>query len=219
MQVKTIIFDLDGTLLDTLTDLHISVNYMLEKFGFPTRTRAEVRSYLGNGVRALVLCALPEGKKDMLEECLPVFKEYYNLHNADNTAPYDGVIEMLGLVKKMGIKSAIVSNKYNQAVQKLKDETFTGLIDFALGEGEGIAPKPAPDGVLIALDKLGATKDESIYVGDSEVDLLTANNSALKCVACSWGFRDKDFLVNQGARNIIDEPIDIISLIKSGEIS
>lgn len=218
MQVKAIVFDLDGTLLNTLTDLHASVNYTLARFGLLKRSEREVRSYLGNGVVALMRCALPDDKKDLLDECMPVFRAYYDVHNADMTAPYDGVIAMLEQVKALGIKSAIVSNKYDAAVQKLKNETFTGLIDFALGEGGGIAPKPAPDGVRIALEKLGESEENAIYVGDSEVDLATAANASLKCVACSWGFRDKSELLSRGAKNVIDAPSELIPLLKSGEI-
>ena len=219
MQVKAIIFDLDGTLLNTLTDLRLSVNFMLEKFGFPIRTMEEIRAFVGNGVKLLVESALPSVKQVMLGEGLPVFKEHYDAHNADNTAPYEGVMEMLASVKKAGLKSAIVSNKYDMAVQKYKDETFTGLIDFAIGEGNGIAPKPAPDGVFKAIEAIGGKgSEDTVYVGDSEVDLLTAKNSGLKCIACSWGFRDRDDHIARGAKHIIDAPSHLLDLIKSGEI-
>ncbi len=213
MKIKAIVFDLDGTLLNTLTDLSVSVNYMLDKYGFPSRTEKEVRSFLGSGIRVLVEKALPDEHKGMLDECLKVFKTHYDVHKDDNTAPYDGVIEMLASVKAAGYKSAIVSNKYDAAVQELKDKTFTGLIDFALGEGNGIKTKPAPDGVWLALGKLGVSKEESVYIGDSEVDLLTAKNAGLKCIAVTWGFRDRDELVKNGAEYIADSPREILSLI------
>lgn len=174
MQVKAIVFDLDGTLLDTLDDLWLSVNYTMDKLGFPHRDRREVRGFLGSGVRVLVEKSLPEDKKDMTDECLSVFKAYYDVHKDDNTRPYDGVIDMLKAVRAAGLKSAIVSNKYDAAVQQLKNVTFNGLVDFAVGEGNGIKTKPAPDGVLLALKNLGVSKDEAVYVGDSEVDLKTA---------------------------------------------
>jgi HAD hydrolase, family IA, variant 1 len=218
MKVKAVIFDLDGTLLNTLTDLSASVNYTLERFGFPLRSEREVRSYLGNGIRALVEKSLPD-KKDMTDECLKVFKDYYDIHKDDNTAPYDGIVDMLRSVKAAGLKTAIVSNKYDAAVQYLKDVTFSGLIDFAVGEGNGIAAKPAPDGVWLALKKLNAVKEESVYVGDSEVDLMTAENSGLKCVAVTWGFRDREELILRGAKNVIDAPDRLASLLISGRIA
>ena len=219
MKVKAVIFDLDGTLLNTLTDLSASVNYTLERFGFPLRSAREVRSYLGNGIRALVEKSLPADKKDMTDECLKVFKDYYDIHKDDNTAPYDGIVDMLRSVKAAGLKTAIVSNKYDAAVQYLKDVTFSGLIDFAVGEGNGIAAKPAPDGVWLALKKLNAVKEESVYVGDSEVDLMTAENSGLKCVAVTWGFRDREELILRGAKNVIDAPDRLASLLISGRIA
>ena len=216
MEVKAVIFDLDGTLLNTLTDLSASVNYTLERFGFPLRSEREVRSYLGNGIRALVEKSLPADKKDMTDECLKVFKDYYDIHKDDNTAPYDGIVDMLRSVKAAGLKTAIVSNKYDAAVQYLKDVTFSGLIDFAVGEGNGIAAKPAPDGVWLALKKLNAVKEESVYVGDSEVDLMTAENSGLKCVAVTWGFRDREVLENAGAKIIVDDTEEMLKEILAG---
>lgn len=219
MQVKAIVFDLDGTLLDTLDDLWLSVNYTMDKFGFPHRGRREVRGFLGSGVRVLVEKSLPEDKKDMTDECLSVFKAYYDVHKDDNTRPYDGVIDMLKAVRAAGLKSAIVSNKYDAAVQQLKNVTFNGLVDFAVGEGNGIKTKPAPDGVLLALKNLGVSKDEAVYVGDSEVDLKTAENSGLKCVAVTWGFRDRDFLIECGAKNVIDATCELLPLIQKGELN
>lgn len=218
MQVKAIVFDLDGTLLNTLDDLWLSVNYTMNKYGFPERDKQEVRSFLGSGVRVLVNKSLPDDKKDMTDECLGVFKAYYDIHKDDNTRPYDGVIDMLKAVRAAGIKSAIVSNKYDAAVQELKNVTFNGLVDFAVGEGNGIKTKPAPDGVLLALENLGVTKDEAVYVGDSEVDLKTAENSELECVAVTWGFRDRDFLLGNGAKNVIDNPAELLPIVKSGEL-
>lgn len=219
MQVKAIVFDLDGTLLDTLDDLWLSVNYTMDKFGFPHRDRREVRGFLGSGVRVLVEKSLPEDKKDMTDECLSFFKAYYDVHKDDNTRPYDGVIDMLKAVRAAGLKSAIVSNKYDAAVQQLKNVTFNGLVDFAVGEGNGIKTKPAPDGVLLALKNLGVSKDEAVYVGDSEVDLKTAENSGLKCVAVTWGFRDRDFLIECGAKNVIDATCELLPLIQKGELN
>lgn len=211
--VKAIVFDLDGTLLDTLDDLHLSLNYIMQKFGYPTLEKNQVRALLGSGVKYLVTNALPISARDRVDEILPEFKEYYDIHKDDNTAPYDKVIEMLKAVKEKGYKTAIVSNKYDKAVQQLKNSIFNGYIDFALGQVDGVANKPAPDGVWLALDKLGVSKEEAVYVGDSEVDLLTAKNANLRCIACSWGFRDKDQLIFHGATEIIDSPLQLLETL------
>ncbi len=218
MNIRYVVFDLDGTLLNTLDDLFLSVNKILSDHGYKTRSKNEVRSYLGNGVRALLDLALPEEERFRTDELLPEFKAYYDLHKEDNTAPYAGVKEAVAEIKKAGVKCAIVSNKFDAAVQELKNVTFSGLIDFACGEREGVKPKPAPDGVFLAMQALGADPAETVYVGDSEVDLATANNSGLKCVAVSWGFRDRDELVKRGAKNIADTPDQMKDFILSGNV-
>lgn len=218
MNVKYVVFDLDGTLLDTLDDLYLSVNKILADHGYPSRSKSEVRSYLGNGVRALVNLALPERARSRTDELLPEFKAYYDLHKEDNTAPYDGIKAAVAGIKAAGIKCAIVSNKFDAAVRELKNVTFSGLIDFACGEREGVKPKPAPDGVFLAMREIGANPAETVYVGDSEVDLATAQNSGLKCVAVSWGFRDRGELVGRGAKNIVDTPAEMKDVILSGNV-
>ena len=218
MNIRYIVFDLDGTLLNTLDDLYLSVNKILSDCGYPTRSKTEVRSFLGNGVRALLNCALPDEAKSRTDELLPEFKAYYDLHKEDNTAPYDGIRDAVAAIKKSGIKCAIVSNKFDAAVQELKNVTFSGLIDFACGEREGVKPKPAPDGVFLAMKALGAVPNETVYVGDSEVDLATAANSDLKCVAVSWGFRDRAELESRGAKNIADTPEQMKDFIISGKV-
>ncbi len=218
MNIRYVVFDLDGTLLNTLDDLFLSVNKILSDHGYKTRSKNEVRSYLGNGVRALLDLALPEEERFRTDELLPEFKAYYDLHKEDNTAPYAGVKEAVAEIKKAGVNCAIVSNKFDAAVQELKNVTFSGLIDFACGEREGVKPKPAPDGVFLAMQALGADPAETVYVGDSEVDLATANNSGLKCVAVSWGFRDRDELVKRGAKNIADTPEQMKDFILSGNV-
>lgn len=218
MNIRYVVFDLDGTLLNTLDDLFLSVNKILSDHGYKTRSKNEVRSYLGNGVRALLDLALPEEERFRTDELLPEFKAYYDLHKEDNTAPYAGVKEAVAEIKKAGVKCAIVSNKFDAAVQELKNVTFSGLIDFACGEREGVKPKPAPDGVFLAMQALGADPAETVYVGDSEVDLATAENTGLKCVAVSWGFRDRDELVKRGAKNIADTPDQMKDFILSGNV-
>lgn len=218
MNIRYVVFDLDGTLLNTLDDLFLSVNKILSDHGYKTRSKNEVRSYLGNGVRALLDLALPEEERFRTDELLPEFKAYYDLHKEDNTAPYAGVKEAVAEIKKAGVKCAIVSNKFDAAVQELKNVTFSGLIDFACGEREGVKPKPAPDGVFLAMQALGADSAETVYVGDSEVDLATAENTGLRCVAVSWGFRDRDELVKRGAKNIADTPEQMKDFILSGNV-
>lgn len=218
MNIRYVVFDLDGTLLNTLDDLFLSVNKILSDHGYKTRSKNEVRSYLGNGVRALLDLALPEEERFRTDELLPEFKAYYDLHKEDNTAPYAGVKEAVAEIKKAGVKCAIVSNKFDAAVQELKNVTFSGLVDFACGEREGVKPKPAPDGVFLAMQALGADSAETVYVGDSEVDLATAENTGLRCVAVSWGFRDRDELVKRGAKNIADTPDQMKDFILSGNV-
>lgn len=218
MNIRYVVFDLDGTLLNTLDDLFLSVNKILSDHGYKTRSKNEVRSYLGNGVRALLDLALPEEERHRTDELLPEFKAYYDLHKEDNTAPYAGVKEAVAEIKKAGVKCAIVSNKFDAAVQELKNVTFSGLVDFACGEREGVKPKPAPDGVFLAMQALGADSAETVYVGDSEVDLATAENTGLRCVAVSWGFRDRDELVKRGAKNIADTPEQMKDFILSGNV-
>lgn len=218
MNIRYVVFDLDGTLLNTLDDLFLSVNKILSDHGYKTRSKNEVRSYLGNGVRALLDLALPEEERFRTDELLPEFKAYYDLHKEDNTAPYAGVKEAVAEIKKAGVKCAIVSNKFDAAVQELKNVTFSGLVDFACGEREGVKPKPAPDGVFLAMQALGADSAETVYVGDSEVDLATAENTGLRCVAVSWGFRDRDELVKRGAKNIADTPEQMKDFILSGNV-
>lgn len=218
MNIRYVVFDLDGTLLNTLDDLFLSVNKILSDHGYKTRSKDDVRSYLGNGVRALLDLALPEEERFRTDELLPEFKAYYDLHKEDNTAPYAGVKEAVAEIKKAGVKCAIVSNKFDAAVQELKNVTFSGLVDFACGEREGVKPKPAPDGVFLAMQALGADSAETVYVGDSEVDLATAENTGLRCVAVSWGFRDRDELVKRGAKNIADTPEQMKDFILSGNV-
>lgn len=214
--VNSIIFDLDGTLLNTLDDLYSSVNHALALYHLPVRSKWEVRSYLGNGVRRLVEHALPEGcDAELTEKVFSEFREYYLEHSLDCTQPYEHIIPMLQQCKALGLKTAIVSNKLDMAVQDLHQRFFADCIDIAIGETPDVRRKPAPDMVLRAIGQLGCNHDEAVYVGDSEVDLATAHNASLPCIAVSWGFRDKDFLIEQGAKTIIDSPLDIITTLSS----
>lgn len=209
---KIVIFDLDGTLLNTLDDLADSTNYALSKFGYPTRTIEEVRQFVGNGVAKLIERAIPDGKNNSnFEKCLSIFKENYAQNMYNKTAPYNGIIEMLSNLKSKGIKIAVVSNKFDLAVKELCKKYFEGFIDFAAGENEaqGINKKPAPDTVLSVLRKFSFSPEDAIYVGDSDVDIMTAKNSNMPCISVTWGFRDEKFLLKSGATILINAPSEI----------
>lgn len=209
---KTVIFDLDGTLLNTLDDLADSTNYALSKFGYPTRTIDEVRQFVGNGVAKLIERAIPEGKNNPnFEKCLAIFKENYAQNMYNKTAPYNGIIEMLSNLKSKGIKIAVVSNKFDLAVKELCKKYFEGFIDFAAGENEaqGIKKKPAPDTVISVLNEFNFAPEEAVYVGDSDVDIMTAKNSKMPCISVTWGFRDEKFLLENGATILINAPSEI----------
>lgn len=214
MKLKAVIFDLDGTILDTLEDLKNSVNFALSKNGLPVRTIDEIRTFVGNGIRLLIERAVPENTNDeLLERCFLDFKKHYKEHSADNTKPYDGIIPVLREIKAKGIKLAVVSNKADFAVQTLVEEYFQGLFDFAVGEREGIRRKPCPDSVNEAIRVLDASPDEVVYVGDSEVDIETSRNAGVNCVAVTWGFRDKCVLESLSPEYIIDKPSQLMELI------
>lgn len=209
---KAVIFDLDGTLLNTLDDLADSTNYALSKFGYPTRTIDEVRQFVGNGVAKLIERAIPEGKNNPnFEKCLSIFKENYAQNMYNKTAPYNGIIEMLSNLKSKGIKIAVVSNKFDLAVKELCKKYFEGFIDFAAGENEaqGIKKKPAPDTVISVLNEFNFASEDAVYVGDSDVDIMTAKNSKMPCISVTWGFRDEKFLLENGATILINAPSEI----------
>lgn len=209
---KAVIFDLDGTLLNTLDDLADSTNYALSKFGYPTRTIEEVRQFVGNGVGKLIERAIPDGKNNPnFEKCLSIFKENYAQNMYNKTAPYNGIIEMLSNLKSKGIKIAVVSNKFDLAVKELCKKYFEGFIDFAAGENEaqGIKKKPAPDTVISVLNEFNFAPEDAVYVGDSDVDIMTAKNSKMPCISVTWGFRDKKFLLENGATILINAPSEI----------
>ncbi len=215
MKKTTVIFDLDGTLLDTLQDLANAVNAALRQQGMPERSIEEVRQFVGNGVRLLMKRAVPGGEENpKFEETFSLFKKYYGEHCNDNTKPYDGVKELLTTLKQEGYAIAIVSNKIDFAVKELNELYFKDLVTVAIGEKEGIRRKPAPDTVVEALKELGKTKEEAIYVGDSDVDIETAKNSGMPCVSVLWGFRDKEFLNEHGASHYAEKAEDILTYVK-----
>ncbi len=210
--IKTVIFDLDGTLLNTLQDLAEATNFALAKFNYPPRTVDEVRTFVGNGVRKLIERAVPQGCENV-DECLQIFKENYSKNMYNHTKPYDSIIEILKEMHNDNLKIAVVSNKFDAAVKELCEIYFKNLVDIAIGQADDVPKKPAPDGVFKAMKYLGAVADSSIYVGDSDVDVQTAENAKLKCIGVTWGFRSKEYL--KGADFIVDNPREILKIIRS----
>ena len=209
---ETYIFDLDGTLLSTLDDLAASTNYALRWAGMPERTVEEVRMFVGNGVKLLMERAIPNGiNNPKFEETYAKFREHYMEHNLAPTCPYEGIPELLRELKRRGKKLAIVSNKFYAATQELAKHFFPDTIEVAIGERDSIRKKPAPDTVLEALKQLGASKDNAVYIGDSDVDIMTAKNCDLPCISVLWGFRDKDYLIKHGGTIFVDKPSEILS--------
>lgn len=216
MRYETVIFDLDGTLLNTLEDLKQAVNYALAKYGKPTRTLEEIRQFVGNGIKILIERSVPaETSNEEREEILSAFRVYYGEHCRDTTAPYKGIKEVLEILKKEGVNTAVVSNKADFAVQELIPIYFGDSIAVAKGENEetGIKKKPNPDMVYAVMEYFGSTPAGTVYVGDSDVDLQTAKNAGLDCIGCSWGFRGRAFLEKEGAGMIADEPKDILKFV------
>ncbi|HEY9574567.1 MAG TPA: HAD family hydrolase [Lachnospiraceae bacterium] len=209
-KIDTVIFDLDGTLLNTLDDLCDGVNEILKRHALPLRTLEEIRTFVGNGVRVLMQKALPSDiSLDLFEEYFREFKDYYTSHCQIKTGAYKKIYEMLAFLQEKGYKMAIVSNKNHEAVLRLNDLYFKDYIKVAIGQREGIAKKPAPDTVFEAIKALGAEPDSCLYVGDSEVDAATAKNAGLSCVLVSWGFRSKEELKNELYEKMIDEPMEL----------
>ena len=210
---STFIFDLDGTLLDTLADLAASVNYALGSCGLPQHTTDDVRRFVGNGVRVLMERAVPQGAQNPLfDTAFATFRQHYLEHSLDTTRPYDGIPQLLAELRQRGCRLAVVSNKFYAATQELCRHFFPDTISVAIGEheAEGIRKKPAPDTVVEALRQLGVSSEGAVYVGDSDVDVLTARNSGLPCISVLWGFRSRDFLIQHGATTFALTPQDIL---------
>ena len=211
MEYKTYIFDLDGTLLDTLHDLWVSCNYALRENGMPERSLDEVRRFVGNGMKKLMERAIPLGlDNSKFDVTYETFRKHYLVHSLDTTKPYSGIPELLANLKKHGKHMAVVSNKFYAATQELCRHFFGDYIDVAIGERENIRKKPAPDTVNEAIRQLGVGRENAVYIGDSDVDVMTARNSNMPCISVLWGFRDRDFLMQHGATTFVAAPKELM---------
>ena len=212
MKYNAVLFDLDGTLLDTLGDLHLGVNVVLENHGYPQRTLEEIRTFVGNGARELIRCALPAGTAETeIEEILREYLDWYAVNFCVKAAPYAGVKAVVNALIEKGVKVAVVSNKPDATTKKLAEMFFPGLPAF--GQRDDVPKKPAPEMVWKAMETLGVTAAEAVYVGDSEVDVQTAHNAGLPLVAVSWGFRTVEQLVEAGAETIVHTPEELRSAL------
>lgn len=211
---KLVIFDLDGTLLNTLADLADSVKHVLADNGFQERTTEQIRSFVGNGIGKLIERSVPDDTShEQTERVLDDFKKYYALHCEDSTVAYDGIMELLGRLRNSGVMTAVVSNKADFAVQKLCERYFDGVFDICTGECERIQKKPSADGIMYVIRELGADVKDAVYVGDSEVDIMTARNAGMDEILVSWGFRGREFLLEHGAKIIADTPDEIFKIV------
>lgn len=208
---NTVIFDLDGTLLDTLGDLTDSVNHALSQNGLPVRSIEEIRTFVGDGVWELIRRAVPaDSGQNLTMQCLSEFRDHYRINMCNRTRPYPGILELLATLHEKGYRIAVASNKFDGAVKALCQHYFGRLLDVAVGEQEGFCKKPAPDLIHHCLDMLGRGPEQSIYVGDSEIDIQTARNAGILCLSVTWGFRDRMYLQAQGALCIVDTAQELL---------
>ena len=218
MRFDAILLDMDGTVLNSLEDLADSTNAALRHFGMPERTIGEVRRFVGNGAARLIELAVPEGTSaETTEAVLAWYKPWYDAHCRIKTRPYEGILPLLERLRAAGEKLAVISNKPDEAVKILAQEHFAGLLDLAVGEKPPLRRKPWPDMVNEAVKLLGVDKDRCLYVGDSEVDVMTAKNAGLDCASVCWGFRSREELLNAGATNLFDSPEELCDWILKNE--
>ena len=214
MKYQAVLFDMDGTVLDTLDDLCDSINHSLAEFSLPQVSREHVRQCLGNGAAFLVSHSIPSDSSPELEaDVLAFYKPWYDAHCLIKTAPYEGILPMMQSLKEQGLRLAIISNKPDRAVQELSDAFFPGLLELSVGESPSVRRKPAPDTVLTAASQIGLSVDQCVYVGDSEVDLQTARNAGMDCISVTWGFRDEPQLLDAGAATLVHSPKELEGLL------
>ncbi len=214
MRYTTVIFDLDGTLLNTLEDIRDSVNHMMVKYGYPERTLEQIRLAVGNGSGVLLERSLPEGRDTPnFDGLLEEYVAWYEAHNRIKTAPYPGVLELLRALTASERKIAVVSNKPDANTKALVRHFFGAYVSVAIGERPGVSRKPSPDSVKAAMRELQSYPFETVYVGDSDVDLKTARAAGIDCVSVTWGFRSADFLRSLGAKTLADTPAEVLRLV------
>lgn len=214
MKYKAVLYDMDGTVLDTLADLTDAVNHALAHFDLPQTTARRVRAALGNGAARLIAETVPQGTDAaLIDEVLRYYKPYYDAHCNEKTAPYPGIIELMRCLNAAGVKQAVISNKPDNAVRQLADAFFPGLLELAVGESETVRRKPCPDAVNAAVAAMGLEKAECVYIGDTEVDILTAQNAAIDCIAVAWGFRDEEALKQAHAQTIVHTADELYAVL------
>ena len=214
MRYQAVLFDMDGTVLDTLEDLYDSINYSLSQFSLPPVSREQVRQNLGNGAAFLVSrCVPPDCSPELSSQVLAFYKPWYDTHCSIKTAPYEGILPLMRTLKSRGLLLSIISNKPDRAVQELAEAFFPGLLEFAVGESPSVRRKPAPDTVLSAVSRLGMSVGSCVYIGDSEVDLQTARNAGIDCISVTWGFRDEDRLLEAGAAVLVHSPGELTGML------
>ena len=216
MKYELIIFDMDGTILDSLKDLQAAVNFSMKKHGFPEKTYEEMKWLLGRGMPYLIHHALPEGTdEETYQKAFDDFLSYYAEHDEDTTAPYEGIPEVVKALKDAGFRIAVNSNKNDREAGVLAEHYFPGLFDFVLGSRPEIEKKPSPEGVNLIEKEFGVDKSKTIYIGDSDIDLQTALNSEVQFIGCHWGFRGKDFLLKNGAKHVAEKPADLVKIVQA----
>lgn len=215
MKYQTVIFDMDGTILETLEDMRDSVNVTMDQVGCPHRSLEEVRRFVGNGAAKLIERCMPQGAQDpRFEAAFRFYKQYYDTHAQIKTGPYEGIPELLHTLKDRGVQIAVVSNKPDEAVKTLAEHYFPGLFPVTIGQRPGIETKPAPDSVFEAMHLLGAKPETTVYVGDSDVDINTAHNAGLDCLSVTWGFRDVAFLLEHGAKTLVHSAGELLRVLE-----
>ncbi|TNF07685.1 MAG: HAD family hydrolase [Bacillota bacterium] len=215
--IKAILFDMDGTILNTLTDIWIAVNHAFKIKKFNEQSLDMIRKSVGNGAMTLIKRVVPKDLEDEeIKEVFHLYQDYYDAHHTENTGPYPGIMSLLQTLKQKGYKLGVVSNKFEHLVEALNQDIFQGVFDVSIGETTGIPIKPAPDMLYKAIKLLNVKKDEAIFVGDSDTDIITSHNAGIKSIGVSWGFRDEDELIKHGATIIIHHPHELLNILERG---